>query len=102
MQNLINDPDGIQLMMEMQSNPRVRMSKLNIMRMCTKLHALLISFVRPTLYVLPSRSSLSGWQVMQAAMEMSTGGEAAANKYANDPEVMKYMEKLQRLMESKM
>ena len=58
MNQLMSDPKGLELMMELQSNPRV----------------------------------------MQAAMEMSTGGEAAAQKYANDPEVQRYIERVQRLM----
>ena len=58
MNQLMNDPKGFELLMELQSNPRV----------------------------------------MQAAMEMSTGGEAAAQKYAKDPEVQRYMERVQQLM----
>ena len=61
MDKLMNDPEGVKLLMEMQANPTV----------------------------------------MQAAMEISTGGEAAAAKYANNREVMAYMEKLQAASEGK-
>ncbi|KAL1521378.1 hypothetical protein AB1Y20_021044 [Prymnesium parvum] len=61
-EKLMEEPEGRELMMQMQGNP----------------------------------------VVMNAAMDIAANGEAAAQKYAHDPEVVSYLQRLEKLMTDKL